>query len=614
GYRGDGRSDGEGCIADQSLVIQIVVGLVVSITGVLMISSWLYWIYRKRNLIKLKEKFFRQNGGLMLQQKLSNSRQERSTQELIRIFTSEELKQATDNYDKSRIVGRGGNGTVYRGILSNNQIVAVKKSNNLVDENQIEQFINEVVILSQINHRNVVKLLGCCLETQVPLLVYEFIANDTLFHHIHHSQIRSSDSSISWRIRLRISSETAGVLSYLHSAASVPIIHRDVKTTNILLDENFTAKVADFGASRLVPVDQNQLGTMVQGTLGYLDPEYLLTSQLTEKSDVYSFGVVLAELITGKKVLCLDQPEEERCLSNFFLSCLRNNRLNEIIDERIVMEGNVEEQIREVANLAKRCLRVKGEERPSMREVAMELDGLMMKNMEKKHPWENKRDLSHEEESVYLLGEISSDYNHEFGHGSDTTGEVVTEFVPLEGDEEGEGVLLGSICFQYPCGNFDVSESKMKTRRLKSKHLCLQETDMLNCSLEMNAQSPPLSRDGVAEGTLSGGEFSSAKKEVRVVVRCGRWYCDPKEAQKVLAEERRGAGVVDLIQAKIKDFSGEICGQIFLAKPADIWVSWIGASDENGEQPSKDVEALVGEEDQREEAQQQVVFDPVWAA
>ncbi|KAL6974921.1 Wall-associated receptor kinase 5 [Sarracenia purpurea var. burkii] len=236
------------------------------------------------------------------------------------------------------------------------------------------------------------------------------------------SQVRNSDSSISWGIRLRISSETAGVLSYLHSAASVPIIHRDVKTTNILLDENFTAKVADFGASRLVPVDQNQLGTMVQGTLGYLDPEYLLTSQLTEKSDVYSFGVVLVELITGKKVLCLDRPEEERCLANFFLSCLRNNRLNEIIDERIVMEGNVEEQIREVANLAKRCLRVRGEERPSMREVAMELDGLVMKNMEKKHPWENKTDLSREEESVYLLGEISSDYNHEFGHGSDATG------------------------------------------------------------------------------------------------------------------------------------------------------------------------------------------------
>ncbi|GMP46948.1 hypothetical protein CsSME_00014909 [Camellia sinensis var. sinensis] len=381
GYHGDGRTDGT--------------GFAIGALAVLVSSSWLYWIFKKRKLIVLKEKFFRQNGGLMLKQQLS--RLERSTEDLIKIFDSEELKRATNNYDESRIVGRGGFGTVYKGILPENKIVAIKKS-QMVDENQIEQFINEVVVLSQINHRNVVKLLGCCLETQVPLLVYEFITNGTLFAHINN---QSKASNISWENRLQIAAETAGVLSYLHSAASIPIIHRDVKSTNILLDDNYIAKVSDFGASRFVPLGQNQLAIVVQGTLGYLDPEYMFTSQLTEKIDVYSFGVVLVELITGKKALSFDKPEEYRCLAMYFISCMNNDCLNQIIDEHMVIEGNIEE-LKEVANLAKRCLRVKGEERPYMKEVAMELEGLIRKKT-------SRNDLN-SSEIEYLLDKASTGY------------------------------------------------------------------------------------------------------------------------------------------------------------------------------------------------------------
>ena len=251
-------------------------------------------------------------GCLILQQKLS--KQENSTA-IAKIFNEEELQKATNNYDETLIIGRGGFGIVYKGILPDNRIVAIKKSKT-VDENQIKQFINEVLVLFEINHRNVVKLLDCCLETQVPLLLYECIPNGTLFEYIHHE---SQASTISWETHLRIAAKTAEALSYLHFAAFPPIIHRDVKSSNILLDNTHTTKVSDFGASRLVPLDQTQLATMVQGTLGYLDPEYMQTSQLTEKSDVYSFGVVLVELLTGKMALSFDRLEEERSLAMYFI-------------------------------------------------------------------------------------------------------------------------------------------------------------------------------------------------------------------------------------------------------------------------------------------------------
>ncbi|CAH8321385.1 unnamed protein product [Eruca vesicaria subsp. sativa] len=326
-----------------------------------------YKLVKKRRKIIRNKKFFKRNGGLLLKQQLTTTKD--GNVEMSRIFTSKELKKATDNFNMNRVLGKGGQGTVYKGMLVDGRIVAVKRS-KLVDEDKMQEFINEVALLSQINHRNIVKLLGCCLETEVPILVYKYIPNGDLFKRLHDE---SDDYNMTWEVRLRIAAEIAGALSYMHSAASFPIYHRDIKTTNILLDEKYRAKVSDFGTSRSVTVDQTHLTTLVAGTFGYMDPEYFLSSQYTDKSDVYSFGVVLVELITGEKPLTRVRSEEGRGLAADFLEAMKENRVFDIIDVRIKTHERVD-QVMAVAKLAGRCLSRKGRKRPNMREVSIELE------------------------------------------------------------------------------------------------------------------------------------------------------------------------------------------------------------------------------------------------
>ncbi|CAL5064931.1 unnamed protein product [Urochloa decumbens] len=351
----------------------LIIGVTVGVLGLMVLSFCGYIILQKRKLNKVKEEYFRQHGGLILFESMKSE-----NGVAFKVFTEAELRHATNNFDKSRVLGKGGHGTVYKGIVNGNP-VAIKKC-TLIDERQKKEFGKEMLILSQINHKNIVKLVGCCIEVEVPMLVYEYIPNGTMFELIHG---RNKTLRISFSVLLRIAQEAAEGLSFLHSYASPPILHGDVKTANILLDESYMAKVSDFGASILAPSDKEQYVTMVQGTVGYLDPEYMQTCQLTEKSDVYSFGVILLEVLTGEVPLKLYGPEAKRSLTSNFLTAMKENSLSALVASHITEQESTE-LIRGLAELAKSCLDMCGSNRPSMKDIADELRRLR-KLLQ--HPW-----------------------------------------------------------------------------------------------------------------------------------------------------------------------------------------------------------------------------------
>ncbi|KAH6831932.1 hypothetical protein C2S53_012807 [Perilla frutescens var. hirtella] len=278
----------------------------------------------------------------------------------MKLFTAKELAQATDHYNKNRILSAGFSGTVYKGMLKDGRIVAIKKI-YYVDGRNYGAFINATAILSQIKHRNVVQLLGCCLETEVPLLVHEFIHNGSLYQSIHGSR---EGFSLTWEMRVRIARETAGALAYLHSAVSQPIYHLDINSSNILLDDKYQAKISC--SSWIVRNDPTELS----GNDAYADPDYFESCQYTEKSDVYSFGILVAEILTGEKVW---GSSTFRLLRTHFLDSMEEDQLFEILDARVRKEGRTEDIVA-MAGIARRCMHWLGRHRPTMKEVAVELE------------------------------------------------------------------------------------------------------------------------------------------------------------------------------------------------------------------------------------------------
>ncbi|XP_039163334.1 LEAF RUST 10 DISEASE-RESISTANCE LOCUS RECEPTOR-LIKE PROTEIN KINASE-like 1.2 isoform X1 [Eucalyptus grandis] len=305
----------------------------------------------------------------------SNSDMEESSVHFeVSIFNSTELEEATNNFAASNELGDGGFGTVYYGKIRDGREVAVKRLHER-NYRRVKQFMNEVEILTRLQHKNLVSLYGCTSRhSRELLLVYEYISNGTVADHIH-GQRANSSTTLPWQIRMGIAIETATALAYLHAS---DIVHRDVKTNNILLDKNFGVKVGDFGLSRLFRNDVSHISTAPQGTPGYVDPEYHRCYQLTEKSDIYSFGVVLIELVSSKPAVDLSRERDEINLADFAINKIQNCAFGELIDPNLGFESDSEinRMTTSVAELAFLCLQQDKEMRPPMDEVLEELKAI----------------------------------------------------------------------------------------------------------------------------------------------------------------------------------------------------------------------------------------------
>ncbi|XP_022151921.1 probable LRR receptor-like serine/threonine-protein kinase At1g67720 isoform X2 [Momordica charantia] len=355
------------------LIIGVSLGVLVILFVVLLATLLLLRKLRKRTT--LYQKSSERGGSLQTSTKRSTAYSIGKGDDGIAYYISlSDLEEATNNFSKK--IGKGSFGSVCYGKMRDGKEVAVKiMAESSSHGNQ--QFTTEVALLSRIHHRNLVPLIGYCEEEHQRILVYEYMHNGTLRDHLYGF---TNQKRLDWLTRLHIAEDAAKGLEYLHTGCSPSIIHRDVKTSNILLDINMRAKVSDFGLSRQAEEDLTHVSSVARGTVGYLDPEYYACQQLTEKSDVYSFGVVLLELISGKKPVSPEDYGSELNIVHWARSLVHKGDVTSIIDP--FLEGNVKiESVWRIAEVAIQCVQQHGVSRPRMQEVILAIqDAIKIEN------------------------------------------------------------------------------------------------------------------------------------------------------------------------------------------------------------------------------------------
>ncbi|XP_064945573.1 putative serine/threonine-protein kinase isoform X2 [Musa acuminata AAA Group] len=264
-----------------------------------------------------------------------------SSDKKIKIFSYSDLSSATDNFCPDKRIGRGGFGTVYKGTLRNGVTVAIKVL-SAESKQGVKEFLTEIDTIANVRHPNLVELIGCCVQDSSRILVYEHMENGSLDRTLLGMNI-GKPTKLSWNIRSAICIGTARGLAYLHEDLEPPIVHRDIKASNILLDSNFDPKIGDFGLAKLFPDNVTHISTRVAGTTGYLAPEYALQGQLTKKADVYSFGVLVIEIISGRSISKSYLSGMNQFLLERTWQLFQEGRLKELIDP--VLQEYPEEQV-----------------------------------------------------------------------------------------------------------------------------------------------------------------------------------------------------------------------------------------------------------------------------